>query len=213
MKTTIIAVRHGETEWNKVEKQQGHLDSPLTISGRLQAEAMGDGLRECTIDVFYSSDLGRAVETSEVIEKHVRLPFVTDERLRERHLGNMQGLTKKEYRERFPDEWQRFRSYDPDYALPGGESVRQRYERAVGYVEEIALRHIGKSVLIVTHGGILMSMMYRTLRLPLHQERTFTLCNGGINVFTITSELRWNLEVWGDTHHLAVHGLSAMDDN
>ncbi len=56
--TILIAVRHGETEWNLAGKQQGHLDSPLTNAGVKQAHSLADGLRGCGIQVPYSSDLG-----------------------------------------------------------------------------------------------------------------------------------------------------------
>ena len=80
--TKIYAVRHGETEWNKIEKQQGHLNSNLTDLGRLQAKAIGDGLRKIRFDNFYTSDLGRAIETSEIISGIIGKDFITDFRLR-----------------------------------------------------------------------------------------------------------------------------------
>jgi probable phosphoglycerate mutase len=213
MKTKIYAVRHGETEWNKIGKQQGHLNSNLTESGKLQARAMGDGLLKIKFDACYSSDLGRAIETSEIISNFIKIDFITDSRLRERNLGTLQGLTKSEFKDKYPDEWMKFNRNDPEYELPEGESIRQRYERAINCIEDIALKNDNKTILLVTHGGILMSMMYKTLKLPLNQKRSFSLYNGSINVFSISDTMEWNLEVWGDTNHLEKFGLKTIDDN
>lgn len=213
MKAKIFAVRHGETEWNKIEKQQGHLDSNLTELGRLQAKAIGDGLKKNNFDKIFSSDLGRAIETSEIISDYIRIDFVTDARLRERNLGCLQGLTKNEFKSRYPDEWISFSQNNPDYVIPDGESIKQRHVRAVNCIEELALQNMNSTILLITHGGILMSMMYKTLKMPLNQERSFSLYNGSINTFSVSDKKEWNLEVWGDTHHLEKYGLETLDDN
>jgi probable phosphoglycerate mutase len=213
MKTTIIAVRHGETEWNLVGKQQGHLDSALTALGLLQAKALGDGLKRFTIDRFYSGDLGRAVQTSQAISEAIELNFMVDSRLRERNLGILQGMTRREFRLNHPEESMLFEGNDPDYMLPQGESIRQRYQRAVQCVEELAALNAGRTILIVTHGGILMSLMHKSISLPLTQKRTYSLFNASINQFSISEKTAWSLDVWGDTNHLAKYGLETLDDN
>lgn len=213
MNTKIIAVRHGETEWNKVERQQGHLNSNLTEKGKLQAKAIGDCLLNYKIDLFYSSDLGRARETAQIISKIIKLEFTTDNRLRERNLGILQGITKSEFKKLYPDDWSKFNENDPDYEMPKGESIRQRYERAINCVENLSENSKGRTILLVSHGGILMSLIYKALNLPLNQKRTFSLFNGAINIFSISEEMEWRLEVWGDTHHLEKYGIETIDDN
>ena len=99
MKSTLIyVVRHGETEWNLIGKQQGHMDSPLTDRGIQQANALANGLVNRGIEFIYSSDLGRAFKTAKLISARLELPVQTDKRLRERHLGSLQGLAKKDFR-------------------------------------------------------------------------------------------------------------------
>ena len=95
--TIVFVVRHGETEWNLIGKQQGHLDSPLTETGVRQARRLADGLVGRGIDSIFASDLGRAAETAKIISSKLRISIKTDLRLRERHLGLMQGLTKDEF--------------------------------------------------------------------------------------------------------------------
>ena len=206
----LYAVRHGETEWNHEGRQQGHLDSPLTDVGVRQAEALAEGLAGRGADVLYASDLGRAMQTARIIANRLGLDVNQDARLRERHLGTMQGLTKAEFAKKFPREADRFNSGDPDYVLPEGESARQRYERTIACAEDIARRHAGECVLIVAHGGVLMSFIYRALQMALTEPRRFTLFNGAINRFTITDG-DWRLDTWGDIAHLA--GMRTLDDN
>ena len=134
----VYVVRHGETEWNLMGKQQGHMDSPLTALGIKQAYALATGLMNRGIKFIFSSDLRRAKKTAEIIATKLKLSVTTNELLRERHLGSLQGLTKDEWRNKYPNEWSAYKSGDPDYCSPGGESARQRYNRAINCVELLA---------------------------------------------------------------------------
>jgi probable phosphoglycerate mutase len=210
-RTTILyAVRHGETEWNLIGKQQGHLNSPLTATGIKQAHALAAGLSDKGIEIIYSSDLGRAFQTAEVIAAKLTLPVNVDSRLRERHLGTMQGLTKAQFREQFPHESAAFDSGDPDYILPDGESARQRYERCLACSSDLVSRHLGRTLLIVAHGGLLNSLFHHTLKIPLTDPRRFSLFNAAINRFSVTNH-SWRLDSWGNTSHL--HDINTLDDN
>src|SRR5437899_11865837 len=102
-KTQVIIVRHGQTQWNLKLIRQGHLDSPLTERGIAQAKALGQRLAQEKFSALYSSDLGRAVQTAEMIANATGHNIITDARLRERHLGIFQGLNGDEIRERFPE--------------------------------------------------------------------------------------------------------------
>jgi len=206
----MFAVRHGETEWNLVGKQQGHLDSPLTEAGIKQAHWLAAGLQGRGIEVLYSSDLGRAVQTAEIIGAALGLEVNIDQRLCERHLGAMQGMTKREFRAQFPKESARFETGDPDYVLPGGESARQRYERCVDACTDLVARHPGGHVLMVAHGGVLSSLFYRALGIDLTEPRRFSLFNAAINRFSVHGG-QWRLDTWGDTSHLK--GVTTLDDN
>ena len=141
--TVLFTVRHAETEWNLARRFQGHLDSSLSPHGIQQAEALAAELAPKHIELIYCSDLGRALHTAQIIAPILSLEIRTEARLRERHLGVMQGLTRQEFREKHPEEAEQFNSGDPDYVLPGGESARQRYTRCIACAEELALRHLG----------------------------------------------------------------------
>ncbi len=207
LKTTLTIIRHGETEWNKIGKQQGQLDSNLTENGVKQAQAIRDFIKN-EYDLIISSDLGRALQTAEIINKKFSYKIIHEPGLRERHLGIIQELTMNEFKEKYPEEYNKFNSSNPDYVIPNGESAKQRYERAINTFNKIVNDYKGMNLLIVTHGGILQSIFRHTLNIPINQKRTFSLINGSINKFSY--EKSWVLESWGEISHLS--GLDSLDD-
>jgi 2,3-bisphosphoglycerate-dependent phosphoglycerate mutase len=209
MNTILYAVRHSETEWNLMGRQQGHLDSPLTALGIRQAQLLAGGLAKKSIDILFSSDLGRALQTAEIIAGRLSLDIHTDARLRESHLGIMQGLTREEFEERYPEEASRFNAREPEYVLPGGESIGQLFRRHIDCAEEIVRDNAGKNILIVGHGGVLRSFFHKATNTPLGGPRRFSLYNASINAFLI-SGAEWKLATWGEIAHL--RDLKSLDD-
>ena len=205
--THLIAIRHGETEWNSQGRFQGHLNSVLNAAGLAQAEALGEYLARERFDLLLSSDLGRALQTASAVAMRTGHEIVVEPRLRERRMGIFQGLPPDEVRARYPDEYARFRSHDPDYVIPDGESVRQLFERSVACFTELAARHSGLTLAVVTHGGVL-AMLYRHAQaMPLQAPRDFPLHNTGINRFQYRMGA-WRLQNWGEIGHLDL----ALDD-
>lgn len=208
-RTIVYAVRHGETEWNLIGRSQGHLDSPLTQRGIKQAQALARRLATEGIEVIYSSDLERASHTADIIATELNLPVHNDIRLRERHLGLLQGRTRAEFRERFSEVHAALISGDPDYVIPGGESARQRYDRCISCCTELVARHRGSRILLVMHGGLVMSLLYYTLHIPLNEPRRFSIFNAAFNSFSIIRD-SWHLDSWGDIFHL--REMLTLDD-
>jgi len=207
MDTHLLAIRHGETEWNSEGRFQGHLNSALNQEGLAQANALGARLANERFDLLLSSDLGRALQTAGAIAMSTGHEILVEPRLRERNMGIFQGLTATEARSRYPDEYARFRSNDPDYVIPDGESMRQLLERSVACIAELARIHAGMTLAAVTHGGVL-AMLYRHAKsMSLAAPRDFPLHNAGLNRFR-HSRGAWELLSWGDTAHLA----NALDD-
>ncbi len=208
--TTVYAVRHGETEWNLAGRPQGHLNSSLTEAGEMQARLVGKSLRDRGIRFIYSSDLGRAVQTAEIIGEALNLEVQLDSRLRERNLGPIQGLARADIHARYPEHSALVDSQDPDRALPEAETPREHYDRCVKGATELAARHPGDCILIVAHGGVLRSFFYHTIGIELHEPRRFSIFNAAINCFSISGD-SWRLDTWGDTAHL--NGMRVLDDN
>lgn len=203
--TSILAVRHGETAWNRETRIQGQLDIPLNSLGQAQALRLAQALSEQAIDAIYASDLSRARQTAEAVATQRALPVQTDASLRERGFGRFEGLTWAEIEEQWPAECGRWRRREPDFAAPGGESLTQFYERAVRAVENLARRHPGQTLLIVAHGGVLDCLYRAAARQPLQAPRSWTLGNAAINRL-LYSDAGLTLVGWNDDQHLA--GLS-----
>jgi probable phosphoglycerate mutase len=199
--TYVIIVRHGETLWNMEGRRQGHLDSPLTARGVAQAYALGRRVKDENFSALYSSDLGRAYETAHIISSITGHPVVVDERLRERNLGIFQGLDSDEISKNYPEEYRCHRTNGPDYVIPGGESRRRQVERNVGCLEELARRHSGEAILVISHGGVLSGLFRHVLSIPLEAPCRFEFVNGSLNVFSYGKGC-WVLRTWGDTSHL-----------
>ncbi len=210
-RTQVIIVRHGETEWNLKGIRQGHLDSRLTTKGMAQAKALGARLGREKFTSLYSSDLGRAVETAQAIANVTGHAIVTDARLRERHLGIFQGLNAEEINSKYPEERRLMRTQGPGYVIPGGESMVQQVERNIGCMNELAAKHQGEQVVVVTHGGVVSGFFRHTLEISLEAPRRFEFVNAGINVFA-HEDGNWMLLTWGDVSHLAPGAASEGDD-
>ena len=203
--TQLIAIRHGETEWNSEGRFQGQLNSVLSAEGLAQAEALGERLERERFDVLVSSDLGRTLQTASVIAMRSGHEIVIEPGLREQNIGIYQGLTPAEAVTRHPGEYARFKSYDPDFAVPDGETTRQFYQRSVECFNRLAERYRGQTLTAITHGGVL-AMLYRHAQaMSLEAPRDFSLHNASVNRFRHDGG-KWELKVWGDIDHLEASG-------
>ncbi len=199
--TELIVIRHGQTTWNITNRFQGHLDIDLSELGKKQAERIADHLASEPIDVLYSSDLKRALDTALPLAQLKSLDVRTDTRLRERHMGIFQGYTFEQIREKFPEEYEKFMTWDPDYVMPDGESSREKYRRSIAFFEEIAAAHQGGTVAVITHGGVLDALLRFILGIPLSTPRRYKNYNASINRIIIDNR-GWFLGTWGEVLHL-----------
>jgi probable phosphoglycerate mutase len=201
VRTQVIIIRHGQTQWNIRKIRQGHLDSELTEKGLAQAQALAQRLVRENFRVLYSSDLGRAMHTARIIAAVTGHEIISDPRLRERHLGVFQGLSGEQIKAKYPEEYHLHRTVGPEYTIPGGESVRQQVARNVAFLNEMAVKHPGEKVVVVTHGGVVSGLFRHTLNIPLDAPRRFEFVNAGLNVFAY-EDGTWMLRTWGDVSHL-----------
>ena len=199
--TRVVAVRHGETEWNAEMRMQGQLDTGLSARGRWQAARVAEALAGEGIEAIFASDLVRAHDTAKAIAAVVGLPIATDTALRERSFGIFQGHTYAEIDSRWPDDAGRWRRHDPTFAPEGGESLVEVSARAVAAVARIAAPARGTTILVVSHGGILDCLYRAASGLDLAAPRSWELGNASINRLLFTGE-RFTLVGWSDTAHL-----------
>ncbi len=200
--TRLTAIRHGETAWNVDTRIQGQLDIGLNELGRWQADQAAQALVDADIDAIYSSDLLRAWDTARSLAKLRDMDVITDVGLRERGFGDFEGHTFAEIEARWPDEAQRWRRREPDFALPGGgESLTTLRRRVIETVVRLAAAHVGQHIAIFSHGGV-MDVLYRAATGQTTQApRTWTLHNAAINRLLWTPE-GITLVGWGDVEHL-----------
>ena len=208
--TILVLVRHGETSWNVEGRIQGHTDIALNGLGIAQAEALGKRLARERFDAVYSSDLIRALHTARPAVPDPDRTIIKDRRLRERHLGVLQGLTGEEATAAQPAAWKAFKSRDTDLDLAGGETLGEFSRRVVGFVEAVLEAHAGERVLVVTHGGVLDAAYRHAVGMPLSASRNFPIYNASVNMISHHGG-RWEIGAWGDVSHLPQE--LAMDDS
>ncbi|CAJ1942751.1 unnamed protein product [Sphenostylis stenocarpa] len=198
----IFVVRHGKTAWNSEGRVQGQVDVELNETGRKQAVAVANRLSsESKISAIYSSDLQRAFETAQIIAvKCGGLEVVKDLDLRERHMGDLEGLCYRELWKTNPIGFEALVSKDDDRELPGGgESFIQLFERCKSALLRIGRKHKGERVVVVSHGASI-----ETLYKWANAKGSYAgkIDNASVAVFHFYGEDNWTLKMWGDVSHL-----------
>jgi probable phosphoglycerate mutase len=161
-----VLIRHGETAYNHAGRFQAHVDIPLNETGRAQARAVARRLDRRRWNLVVSSDLTRSVETADLIAQEIRAPRITLPELRERGLGELDGLETKEYALRHPEDMRRLQT-EYDYAPPGGETATDaldRFCRGLSSIVEGRQHGADQAVLVVAHGAVLKFFGARFLR-------------------------------------------------
>lgn len=200
--TRIFLVRHAETEWNRAGRFQGQQDSPLTDHGVAQARAVAARLRTLTFSALYSSDQGRSLVTAAHIQSATGHPIRQDARLRERAYGLFEGITPDEAAARHPDVYDAYvRTRDATFRLPGGESRGELLARGRTALAELAQRHAGETIVAVSHGGFLTTLLAHILGVPPETRRGFVIVNCSLSV-VVQDASQWLVECLGDTCHL-----------
>jgi probable phosphoglycerate mutase len=210
--TRFCLVRHGETDWNAARRLQGHTDIDLNARGLAQAKQMANALKKINLqfDVLYSSDLQRAAKTAQAIEALFKTSAISNAALRERHLGALQGLTTDEAPTREPELWRSHLSRNIEENLRDGESIQQFSARIKTALEKIRADHLGKTILLVSHGGAL-DMMYRIAsNQALDAKKTVAVPNASLNWISHNG-FTWKVDGWADTSHLDSLALDNLD--
>ena len=164
-------VRHGQTDWNIQRRYQGHKDIPLNAAGREQARDLAAGLNGASFAAVYSSDLSRAMETAAILTENHPMTIITDLRLREIAMGDWEGRTLAEVSSEQPGSDGRLAYTEVHSRAPGGESLAEVAARVRAFADEIAAKHPGQVVLIVSHGLSLAALRCLAVGLPLAEAR------------------------------------------
>ena len=159
--TRFGLLRHAPTMWNEEKRIQGQKDSPLTAEGKKHAEAWGRLLKMYRWARILSSDLGRARTTASIINTFLNIPLSCDSRLREREWGGWTGKTLKQVRQEDPLLWAEQEKNGWNFCPPKGEAFIEVLERCFHVLNQAANDWAGETILIVTHEGVIKSIIYR----------------------------------------------------
>ncbi|WP_225727054.1 MULTISPECIES: histidine phosphatase family protein [unclassified Nocardia] len=200
---TLILLRHGQTEWNAVDRMQGQIDTDLTELGRRQAKEAARELVSRNAIAIVSSDLRRAYDTATALAEHTSLSVETDPRLRETNLGRWEGLTHYEVDAEYPGARVAWR-LDAEFTPPDGESKLRVGARALPVVRELYTERQdwpGRTIILVAHGGLIAALTAALLDLP---PRNWPALGGLANTSWVQlsshgpsiDQPGWRLDVW-----------------
>jgi len=178
----IIAIRHGQTDWNSARKVQGKTDIPLNKQGLEQARKSAKALLNAEIEIIISSPLKRALETAEVTAKSLNhnVNIICDSRLVERNFGDYEGLLIDDV------DIIALRNYTANHPIPNGETIREVVSRVFECLDEILNKYKGQNILLVTHGHVMRAVFWYFNGLPQSDENpSFKIDNCEIYEFTL----------------------------
>jgi phosphoserine phosphatase len=203
--TTLLLIRHGETEWNAQRRVQGQTNSPLSARGRLQAQAVAARLSGIPLHAIYSSDLSRALDTASPIADARHLSIIPLSGLREKSYGIWEGLTETEIEAVSPDGWRRYHGERQwDYAIPGGETWEQVQTRILAVLAQILANHpyAEDTVAVIGHGASLRPVILEVLGAPLPSLLRLRLDNASLSVLEFQPLRGGRVVLLNDTSHL-----------
>ncbi|MBI4236624.1 MAG: histidine phosphatase family protein [Chloroflexi bacterium] len=214
----LYLVRHGETDWNREGRVQGRADTPLNALGKAQAEALAAYLsRRLGQDLaaVYSSPALRARQTAEAIAAPLGLKLRLEEGLLELAMGEMDGVSLREMRDRFPDFFRLWTTDTASARFPGGETLSELQDRVWTAIQRIAKAHgSAETVVVVSHAFALYAILCKALGLSLNNYGRLHQDPGGVSLLvsrrgrrTDDLEVEWTLTLLNQTSHL--DGLAA----
>ena len=202
MKKRLIFVRHGRQDSSRC-----NVDVPLSPEGVLQAELLSNRLKGSSFDIMYTSTLIRAVETGDIINRNLGLDVIRRSELNEIDWGDIVGLTNEERLAKFSSFMKERRLRTSDLPFPGGESGEDAYSRARPVIDEM-LNGPWKSIITVTHGGMIRSLIAGLLGLPFSSKLAFgeSLENTSMSEFLYDTDTGlFSMETFNDHAHLFSH--------
>lgn len=184
MTTTLILVRHGQTDSNLHHRYQGQSDVPMNDHGRAEIRAVARHLAGVRAAAVYCSDLGRSREAAAMIGNALGLEPVALPELRERDFGHVEGLTREEAEARFSDSWELWRRNRAAWIPPGGESLGEMWGRVLAAIETLWRRHQGETFIFAGHGGPINAIICHSLGASVEAREAIAIGNGSITVIT-----------------------------
>jgi broad specificity phosphatase PhoE len=197
----ILLIRHGQTEWNRLGRAQGHTDTPLDDEGLRQARLLADSLVGHSVATVWTSDLARALTTAEHVQRSVGGELVATPLLRERSFGTAEGSMYGELRQA-ADAAARAEGVTPEAfrVAPGAESEIDVWQRIVPWADEVV--RTDASIAVVSHGGTCGLLLARWLGGDFTMARRFRFGNTAVTEFEVFPLRGPVLLRYNDTRHL-----------
>lgn len=200
----LILIRAGETDWNLSGRWQGWVAAPLNEHGRQQVYRLSNFMRNIGLDILYSSDNRRAADTANILAEMLGYAPIFDARLRERHIGEWQGLILPEVRAWYPEKYAALMADPEGYQVLGGESLKQVRERVREAMNEIlANADASENTLtigIVSHTTAIRLMIQQLI--PGLDLSTITFGNTSVTTLNREDDRSWKLVAANDGFHL-----------
>ena len=186
MGVKIFLIRHGQTRWNVEGRYQGDKDIELTATGVRQAELAAAYLSRANFSNIYSSPLRRAVDTAVIINGKRGLEIKVMEDLKEISFGRWEGLRFADIDSRYHGDYQKWLEDPYNNSPTGGENFKELSARTVSAVDSIvAGNRDGSSIALVSHGGVILSLLVHWLQIPLSRWKSIIQRQGAINIAVI----------------------------
>ncbi len=203
-KTKILLIRHCEAAGNTVGVFQGRIDTDISPNGEKQLELLALRCRNMKIDAMVTSPLLRAVRTAEAVNQYHRLPLETEPLLAEIDAGAFEGVKWEELPLRFPEATRQWYEEPWNFQAPGGESMRQVYERVWKGILQVVERHRGQTVCVASHGCAIRNLLCRAKGLPIERIGEIPwLDNTALSVLEFSGESCVGVPLMGDASHLS----------
>lgn len=202
MVTQVYLVRHGETEWNASGKYQGCMDIALSKEGILQAEYVKKRFDK-SFHCIYTSPLKRALQTAHIISQSTGTSIVVSKELREINFGEWEGLTINEIKDKYPREFNNWKTDEISADLVGGDlSLKNASVRARNEILRIVSENKGKKIIIVAHGGIIKAGLLGIFHWKMTMYHKLALGNTSVSRLSFDEDLNPSLVTLNDTSHL-----------
>lgn len=204
--TNIYLARHGETEYNRCNQIQGRgIDASLNETGRLQARAIANQLKNVDIQKIYSSSLKRSKETAEIVAKTYKLDFHSHADLDEMNFGIFEGRPISEIEAELEELHNTWKSGNVDYASENGESPNTVLKRAAGKIEEIIQQNGYSNLLFILHGRLIRILLSHWLEYGLSSMHRVDHSNGALY------HIQWDGQEFNPVYLHNTEHLKAID--
>lgn len=175
--TKLFLIRHGQSEWNKLNLIQGQKNVSLTELGKKQAKSLGNRLINEDIHIIYTSDLLRAYSTAQIISDIIEKPMASKEDIREIKFGSWEGLSTQEIQEKYNKEYSTWLKEPHNLNIDGIETLQLLQTRAMNCIRNIIDSNQGKNIAIVSHGATLKTIILGLLDMDISHFKNISLNN------------------------------------